>query len=312
MFRKLKDKVKLHITDMAYYTQFLQMLISMFDYENLPIRKEEIETYLLINGNCGVFKENDKLICGYCNFTGNINEYGFGSDVTIITINGISKTFTDWENSKECVVIFNDCIRYPDVNIDRISKYLSDVDKSIENAVINTRINKVYRARDEKEKKALESAVDANKNGSPTAFVSSNILDEFLDSTSMKNNFVIDLTDPSKVDKIQYLCNLHTTFIRRMLNIYGMMSQGTDKIAQQTTAEINNGSTFSFVVPIDRLNERKKGVEKINENFGYNIVVHFSETIQREYNRIFNKESENTDDNINNIEEEVSNNENNI
>ena len=47
MFRKLKDRVKVDITDRAYYTQFLQMLISMFDYENLPIRKEEIETYLL-------------------------------------------------------------------------------------------------------------------------------------------------------------------------------------------------------------------------------------------------------------------------
>ena len=66
-----------------------------------------------------------------------------------------------------------------------------------------------------------------------------------------------------------------------------MMSQGSDKIAQQTVAEINNGSSAPFIIPTERLNERIMGVNKINANFGLDIKVDFSEVMKNEYNRIF-------------------------
>lgn len=284
MFRDLKDKTKVVLTDCAYNDIFLSMLMSMFDYKNLPFRKMLIEGLLLTTGKVGIYKEDDKLYCGWCMFSGDINEYGFGSDVTIMTLSNKQKFFPKWEESKDVVVIFNDNIGMPDLNIDRISKYLSDVDKSIENAILNTRSTKIYRAKDEKEKKAIESAIESNKDGRPSAIISSNILNDML-SSEAKEQIVVDLTDPTQVDKIQYLCNLHTTILRRMQTIYGMMTAGTDKIAQQSVSEINNGSSFSFIVPVDRLEERKKGIEKVNELFNTNISVDFGEAMQREYEK---------------------------
>ena len=200
-----------------------------------------------------------------------------------MTLSNKQNFFPKWEESKDVVIIFNDNIGMPDLNIDRISKYLSDVDKSIENAILNTRSNKIYRAKDEKEKKAIESAIESNKDGRPSAIISSNILNDML--SEAKEQIVVDLTDPTQVDKIQYLCNLHTTILRRMQTIYGMMTAGTDKIAQQSVTEINNGSSFSFIVPLDRLEERKKGIEKVNELFNTNISVDFGEAMKREYEK---------------------------
>lgn len=305
MFRDLKDKTKVILTDCAYNDLFLSMLMSMFEYKNLPFKKMLIEGLLLTTGKVGIYKEDDKLYCGWCMFSGDINEYGFGSDVTIMTLSNKQKFFPKWEESKDVVIIFNDNIGMPDLNIDRISKYLSDVDKSIENAILNTRSNKIYRAKDEKEKKAIESAIESNKDGRPSAIISSNILNDML-SSEAKEQIVVDLTDPTQVDKIQYLCNLHTTILRRMQTIYGMMTAGTDKIAQQSVTEINNGSSFSFIIPLDRLEERKKGIEKVNELFNTNISVDFGKAMKREYEKhMLQREviEDNTDDIIENKED---------
>ena len=294
MFRDLKDKTKVILTDCAYNDLFLSMLMSMFEYKNLPFKKMLIEGLLLTTGKVGIYKEDDNLYCGWCMFSGDINEYGFGSDVTIMTLSNKQKFFPKWEESKDVVIIFNDNIGMPDLNIDRISKYLSDVDKSIENAILNTRSTKIYRAKDEKEKKAIETAIESNKDGRPSAIISSNILNDML-SSEAKEQIVVDLTDPTQVDKIQYLCNLHTTILRRMQTIYGMMTAGTDKIAQQSVSEINNGSSFSFIVPLDRLEERKKGIEKVNELFNTNISVDFGEAMQREYEKHMTQREETED-----------------
>ena len=286
MYRELKEKTKIILSDTSYEETICNMLVSMFDYENLPFRKVLIEMLLLTTGNCGLYMDDNELKCGWCTFTGNINSYGFGSDAVIYTFDNKSKSFNSWETSKECVVIFNNPLGTPDYNIEKFAKLLTDVDKSIENAVINTRNTKIYRAHDEKERNAIQNAIDQNQNGKPQAIISSNILSEFLDGEN-KSNYVVDLTDAGQTDKIQYLSNLHNDLLRRLYNIYGMMSQGSDKIAQQTVAEINNGSSAPFIIPTERLNERIMGVNKINANFGLDIKVDFSEVMKNEYNRIF-------------------------
>ena len=80
-----------------------------------------------------------------------------------------------------------------------------------------------------------------------------------------------------------------------MQTIYGMMTAGTDKIAQQSVTEINNGSSFSFIVPLDRLEERKKGIEKVNELFNTNISVDFGEAMKREYEKHMSQGEETED-----------------
>ena len=85
MYRKLKEKTKIILSDTSYEETICNMLVSMFDYENLPFRKVLIEMLLLTTGSCGLYMDNNELKCGWCTFTGAINSYGFGSDVVIYT-----------------------------------------------------------------------------------------------------------------------------------------------------------------------------------------------------------------------------------
>ena len=63
----------------------------------------------------------------------------------------------------------------------------------------------------------------------------------------------------------------------------------TDKIAQQTVAEINNGAWCSWVEVLSRLRERINGYEKCNKIFGTDFGCALSETWENEYNRLFSE-----------------------
>ena len=78
------------------------------------------------------------------------------------------------------------------------------------------------------------------------------------------------------------------TYIERnFINLYGMASQGADKVAQQNEAEIKNGAFSSWGEVLSRLSERKKGFEKIKEVFGVEIDYDLSEVWKKEYERLF-------------------------
>ena len=88
------------------------------------------------------------------------------------------------------------------------------------------------------------------------------------------------------------------TYIERsFINMYGMASQGADKVAQQNEAEIKNGAFSSWVEVLSRLGERKKGFEKVKELFEVDIDYELSEVWQKEYDRLFAEveEMENVD-----------------
>ena len=125
------------------------------------------------------------------------------------------------------------------------------------------------------EKALFDNAIQGNENGVPQVIVSSNLLEE-------TENGIIELTSPNDTDKLQYLSKLYEDFWRRFFNLYGMTTQGSEKMAQMSEKEINNGSNSSMIIPCDRLEERKKGIEKVNEMFSTNIEVDFSECWKRE------------------------------
>ena len=129
----------------------------------------------------------------------------------------------------------------------------------------------------------------------------------FLHRVHRKNSKSINsikLTDFQESDKIQYLSTFMTYIERSFINMYGMASQGADKVAQQNEAEIKNGAFSSWVEVLSRLSERKKGFEKVKEVFGVEIDYDLSEVWKKEYERLFAEVEENNTEG-NNIPEEL-------
>lgn len=271
-YSNLKEKAKHEYRKISYNDLILEILSSMFSYSGIDIEEEFIEGYLLTMGMCAFWNNGGELVVSPCNFIGNIDSYGRGKDLFCVTQNGISKTFNDWINNENVVVMFNNKQHIPDANIERFASIFAECDKSIINNVLNSRYSPLVRASTEAEKQAYEKAIDNNKDGKPMIVLSSNL---FMDEEKAEK--VINLTDVRNSDKIQYLTKLHDDISRWFFSLYGMSTNGSGKIAQQTTQEINSGNCASFILPFDMLRERKKAIAEINKKFSLKANVYFSE-----------------------------------
>lgn len=280
LYSELRAKEQKNYTNRSYDDILFEIVTSMFDWDtDLP--SEFVELFLNFGGKCAVFKLDGVLTATRCDFVGNIDSYGIGRDLICTTLNGKQVTFKNWRNSSEVVVIYNNKYRTPDLNIGRFSYLFTECDKSLENNVINSRFTRLIRAKDETERVQIQQAIETNKNGEPVVVTSLDILDDTPEGAR-----TIDLTDVTGINKVQYINQLHTDLLARFYNLYGMATASGNKLAQQSKDEINNGSVASFIIPLDRLNERKKGIEKINELFGVNWSVKFSEAWLLEYTRL--------------------------
>ena len=88
---------------------------------------------------------------------------------------------------------------------------------------------------------------------------------------------VINLTDVNNIDKIQYLSKFHDDLLRRFCTLYGHAMQTSGKMAQQTTEELQGYNSFSMIIPNNRLEERKKGIDDFNRIFNENVEITYSE-----------------------------------
>lgn len=318
MYSALKEIDKKVISELNYQDKFANILVSMFDTERTNTNpffekweKEEFENMLLKFGYVAIwFDEFEKnYVFSQCEFVGNIDFMGKGVDLFCATQNGHSKTFANWRENKEVVVIFNNDSHTKDLNVERYAEMSTETWVSMLSAIIGTRYNDILIAKDEKTKTALKTVMENSKNGIPHVVVSDNILAD-LNEQQMINH--IQLSDFKNSDKIQYLSNFMTFIERNFFNLYGMTTQGSDKIAQQTKAEVENGIFCSWIEVLSRLKERQKGFKEVKEKFNIDIPYKLSEVWEKEYNRIFEektleqKTEEYVEENIKESGEEIS------
>ena len=72
---------------------------------------------------------------------------------------------------------------------------------------------------------------------------------------------VINLSDPTHNDKMQYLVDIIDSYMRWFYNIYGQDISGNGKRAQQTVDEVNGHTSLSFILPNDMLAHRQAWVK---------------------------------------------------
>ena len=288
IYNNLKEKGKKVVDLFSFENRLSNFLVSMFDSkgDNLFTQgkwdKCEFELLLLLTGKVAVWKLDNELVFSTVDFIGNIDFMGVGKDANCTTLNGHNKVFTDWRNSKEVVIIFNNENHTPDMNVERFANLMGETWTSMRSAVIGTRYSKVFCVANQQEQAEVQTAIDSVKDGKPMVVRSNRIL-----PSSEQTINSIKLTDFQESDKIQYLSTFMTYIERNFINLYGMASQGADKVAQQNEAEIKNGAFSSWVEVLSRLTERKTGFEKVKEVFGVDINYELSEVWQKEYDRLF-------------------------
>ena len=163
------------------------------------------------------------------------------------------------ENDKDIVLFYNTSNGLPDFNIVWLAKMLGETDVSIYKNILFARYAPLLRVKSEKEKQQLTEAINKIVEGKISTLVSDDLFEDIL---SKEQDPVLNITDVANSDKIQYLSHLYQDIIKRFSMEYGCPISGVEKMAQQNNAEINGDVAYSWLTPIDMLNQAKEGCKR--------------------------------------------------
>lgn len=269
-----KEKASTIKEEMYYstYNLLLNILISMFEYKNLPdnCSKEQIETYMSF-GACVIDEQGKAYKAEKKGIVKDNWEYNEVIGNNLVTANVRS----DLINGKNCVVGYNNSLKSPNYDLFTFTDLLTETKISMKFNLIYARANSFFKARNQSEKVKLEKAIQNCIDGKIDTIVSDDTID--LIAGDGRNGFErVPITDIKDIDKIQYLSQFYNDILKNFANIYGQSFNTSQKLAQQSVEEIQGMDCFSFIIPVDMLNCRKKWVSELNDLFGWDIEVDFS------------------------------------
>lgn len=286
MWYELKPKYQDRLTRCSYHNIITESICTMFDYQGFPdsVNTRFIPIYNTLEGGCAFWKsdKSGEYIVSHVDLGGEPDANGLGTLAICSTDNGEVKEFKDWKNNPDIVVMFNNSIMSPDLNIDRFADILTEVDKSMKLNVIYSRYLPMPIAQNEENFRAINEALDNIVNGKvKTILVHPNEFEEYLNGSENKEPVpVVNISDVKNSDRLQYLSHFHDDLLRRLYNMYGFDINSTSKLAQQNADEIKSMQGSSMIVPMNMLKEAQKAVEQFKTKFGWDITITFSEPWQ--------------------------------
>lgn len=264
---------------------FLNILCSMFDFDGFPdtVRTQYLMAYNIMLGESAIWfsEKNNYFTVSYCQRAGSPNSNGEGMDLICTTRNGDNVIFKDFENPEspdynKVVRFKNNAFYTPDFIFQDFAERIAEICKSLKHIVINCRYTPVIAVRDSVVKKIVEQTLSENNVGNVQVVTSGFNID---DENDIK---VLNITDPTLSDKIQYLFKAFDDTLRDFFTLYGMDTMGAGKMAQVTVEEVNKGANSTMIIPMLRKSLLEKGVEECNKKFGWKASVKFSICWERE------------------------------
>ena len=272
VFSLMSEKAQNQIRVAAYNELLTNTLNTIMTYK-LPhealknIDQGFHELFQLVNGIAAMWEHpKDGWISSLANFSGSPDAYGMGRDMIVTALDGTTKTFKDWKENPDIIVFFNNSCKAPDMNVGRFSEALTDVEISLKLNVLYSRLFPIPVAKDQNTKVALNVIIKNMLNGivkdGPT------IVDEDMISKLIEGSSGVDTINFTDIDKsryIQYLAKYRDDLMRWFYSMYGMNTQGSSKLAQQTVDEVNQDNNASMIIPHDMLRCRQKALEIAKE-----------------------------------------------
>lgn len=272
-FSLMNEKAQKAYRIYSYDEIFLNSLASMFIYrgkwiEDVDLSNVEsgfMDSQALLKGVAAVWKHPkfNKWIASEAGVAGEPDAYGLGKDLICSAWDGTVKTFENWRENPDVIVLWNNCIKMPDMNIGRFSDMLTEVETSMKCNVLFSRFYPIPVARDKKVMEAINASIKNMLDGKikdGCTILSEEVLSKVLDNPTGID--LINLTDVQKSQNIQYLAKFRDDLFRWFYSLYGMNSQGSSKLAQQTVDEVNQDTNAAMIIPHDMLRARQQFIEQ--------------------------------------------------
>ena len=264
----------------------------MFKYNNLPktIPKEQLELLLQRNGYAVITKVNGELYAFYGGLGGEPNEYYLPTIATVA--NPVLKFSKSMVIDKECVVIKNDVMFMGLMPLIQSTSYLlAQADISFKYALINGRMKAIVTAPNDEVKASLDEMFKQIEKGSSLkVVVDDDLMNELKVSPYGSNDNGIDI-----IELKQYIIG---SFYQKL----GIQSNFNMKREALNSAESALNDDILYPLIDEMLEERQKGVEKINELYETNISVELSSVWKQlrdqEEQAVNNEDKENKKDEV--------------
>ena len=264
----------------------------MFMYSNLPktIPKEQLELLLQRNGYAVITKVNGELYAFYGGLGGEPNEYYLPTIATVA--NPALKFSKSMVIDKECIVIKNDVMFMGLMPLIESTSYLlAQADISFKYALINGRLKAIVTAPNDEVKSSLDEMFrQIEKGSSLKVVVDDDLMNELKVSPYGSNDNGIDI-----IELKQYIIG---SFYQKL----GIQSNFNMKREALNSAESALNDDILYPLIDEMLEERQKGIEKINELYGTNISVELSSVWKQlrdqEEQAVNNEDKENKKDEV--------------
>lgn len=294
LYRKLKPLQRIGNRDQSYIDIFENAFTQIWDISGLPedFDKRVYFKLKLYDGRVGWYQDSKGIYVGkVAEVGGDLDRYGHLTDAEISFLNG---EMFKGERDKDIIIGYLNTMKTAEPNFKRFAYMLSQVDLSIECNIENTRLNPVPIFQDQKIKDTIEQTIDAIRNGDHKFYVYDSTLKSAL-SNELGNGQrfdLLNLTDVSNVDKIQYLNETHQELLERLAILYGINMSRSNKLAQVNEDEIKGYSELAKINILNMLGCFKEEFDKVNSIFGTNLSV----TLSKPWAWILEEDTEETEE----------------
>ena len=282
----------------SYFSECLIVDLSMFDWtldgekvftnaDGESFDAVWMEKYLNCSGSIVADVRSDNVkIAPMPSRTGNLDQYGEGTDIIGITRNGEQ---IEGKNGSSVVICYHQSSRWADLDLIYYPDVLARVDDAINACLKWSKTAPLLGAPDSMTQTQIAGILDDLMNGIPKCVVDGNLLEKLRSAGVSPNGvYSVEMTRPERVALVQYLSELHDVLMRRYYTTRGLDSHKTSKHAQVNESEATGQEVISWIIPLDRLKCRKKFCEEM-QALGVNMSVDFAEPWNTLYDSFMKK-----------------------
>lgn len=254
-----------------YFKYLLSLLNQLFEWENVPetIDKDYLNAALFLNGFVAFFEKDGKPYISMGGLGGEPNEYCYS---TLFTLANTVLGSGQYKIHEDCEIMYNTAADKQLLNfaggggglyalIDQTATMLTDNAQSINMAQINSRVQAVFTADNDIQKRSADVFLQRLYNGNPYSAFTSDELQRF---TVQNINVDTDKT-------ITPLAELTQHIIANFFNQIGILTTPYNKSERLITAEVDTVGNRTKCTLDSMFKARQEGCRLVNNMSKLNI-----------------------------------------
>ena len=274
-----------------WFWKLLNICLDIFKYNNLPksLPTREIESNLMLTGHCFIFPYKGDLITTVTSI------YGFDKyyNPTLATYAQAVIGSRSNLNIDDYAIIYNNSLKDNVLNIpadaslltfiQRYARMLADIEATVNIYTVNMRLTSIPVATSDNAKSSLHNFFDMLKLGKNEIVVDTPIIESFRN---------VEITSNKTSDTLTDLLQCRDKILEMFYRDIGVRFRN-NKRGNMTEEEVESDTQVLLISLDDMLEERKRGVELVNDKYGTNISVSINERFKPIEQGVNNNATEN-------------------